>query len=196
MRKIPEILEKDEQEQLLEVFNTRYPTALRNKVMIKLMLNTGLRLSEAINLKWKDINLQTGKLKVVEGKGAKDRIVWVNDCALNLLREWRERQYEEVKKRDLQTEKITCMFTTLQGRSLKPANVRQMVYKYSDKAGIDKQISPHTFRHTFATDLYRATNNLRQVQKALGHSDISTTQIYTHIIDSELEEAMKNFRKS
>ena len=194
MRKIPEILEKDEQEQLLEVFNTRYPTALRNKVMIKLMLNTGLRLSEAINLKWKDINLQTGKLKVVEGKGAKDRIVWVNDCALNLLREWRERQYEEVKKRDPQTEKITCMFTTLQGRSLKPANVRQMVYKYSAKAGIDKQISPHTFRHTFATDLYRATNNLRQVQKALGHSDISTTQIYTHIIDSELEEAIKSFR--
>ena len=194
MRKIPEILEKDEQEQLLEVFNTRYPTALRNKVMIKLMLNTGLRLSEAINLKWKDINLQTGKLKVVEGKGAKDRIVWVNDCALNLLREWRERQYEEVKKRDPQTEKITCMFTTLQGRSLKPANVRQMVYKYSAKAGINKKISPHTFRHTFATDLYRATNNLRQVQKALGHSDISTTQIYTHIIDSELEEAIKSFR--
>ena len=75
------------------------------------------------------------------------------------------------------------------------SNTRKMIKKYAKKAGINKKISPHTLRHTFATDLYRESKNIRLVQKALGHSDLSTTMIYTHIMDDELEQALKTFRK-
>ena len=207
-RKIPEVLSEREQKKLLEVFNTRYLTPHRNKVMIKLMLNSGLRLSEVINLEWKHIDLQTGKLKVVEGKGAKDRILWINDETLEKVREWRQRQVDEIGNMEF-------VFTTSTCKQLNPADIRKMVYRYAEKAGIqeeveknyrdkegnklddtykEKKVKPHTLRHTFATDLLRETNNLRIVQKALGHSDISTTQIYTHIVDGEMEEALKNFR--
>lgn len=208
-RKIPEILNEEEQEKILNVFNTRYLTPQRNKTMIKLMLNTGLRVSEVINLKWRYIDLQPGKLKVINGKGGKDRVLWFNDSTLNLLRVWRERQAKEVGDMDY-------VFTASTGNKLKDRDIRSMVYRYAEKAGIqeeaekyyrdqegnelsetykEKKVKPHTFRHTFATDLLRETNNLRVVQKALGHADISTTQIYTHIVDTELEEAMKGFRK-
>ena len=188
-RRIPNILTKEEQKRLLNVFNTRYLCPHRNQTMIMLFLDSGLRLSEMVNLKWKNISLQTGKLKVVKGKGAKDRIIWINEEILDRLRNWRERQSEEIGLTEF-------VFTTRDGNKLNPRDIREMVYTYSEKAGIiDKKVSPHTLRHSFATDLLSSTNNLRKVQKALGHSDISTTQIYTHIVDEELEEAMKNLRK-
>jgi len=187
-RKIPDILTEEEQQKLLDVFNTRYLSPHRNKVMIKLFLDSGLRLSEMINFKWKYINLQTGQLKVVQGKGAKDRVIWINDGVLDMLRVWRERQAQDIGFTEY-------VFSTKMGGKLKHRDVREMVYTYTKKAKIsDKVVSPHTFRHTFASDLLSSTNNLRKVQKALGHSDISTTQIYTHIVDEELEEAMKGFR--
>ena len=86
------------------------------------------------------------------------------------------------------------MFTTLKGRPLGHRYVQRMVKRCAAKAGIDKIISPHTLRHTFATDLYRETSKIRLVQKVLGHSDLSTTMIYTHIHDPEVESALKSFR--
>lgn len=204
-RKIPEVLTEKEEKKLLSVFNERYFTPQRNKTMISLMLKSGLRLSEVINLRWNNLDLQTGKIKVVEGKGSKDRILWINNGTLDQLRSWRERQAEKVDDPDY-------IFTTGTGNKLQGKDVRDMVYRYAEKAGIqeevekhyrdsegnrleetykEKKVSPHTFRHTFATNLLRKTNNLRVVQKALGHSSISTTQIYTHIVDTELENAMK-----
>ncbi|SNY41481.1 integrase/recombinase XerD [Orenia metallireducens] len=192
-RKLPVILTAAEQQLLLDQFTIRYPTQERNRMMIKLMLDTGLRRAEAINLRWKDINLMSGKLKVVQGKGAKDRILWIQEETLEELKNWKERQAEELKKRDIQDYEL--VFTTLKGTKINPNNFYKMVCKYSDKADINKQVTPHTLRHTFATDLYRDTKNIRLVQKALGHEDLSTTMIYTHIVDDELEEAMKGFRK-
>lgn len=158
-------------------------------MMIKLILDAGPRLSELISLKWKDINLQTGEIKIKNAKNDKERIVWLNEKTLNELQSWRRRQNQEIDNN------VDLIFTTSTGNKLNPKNVRKMVYNYAEKAGItDKNVSPHTFRHTFATDLYSKTKNLRMVQKALGHSDISTTQIYTHIVDEEMEEAMKGFR--
>jgi len=189
-RKIPNVLTEEEQKKLLEVLNTRYTFSQWNKVMIKLMLNSGLRLFELINLTWKDVNLQTGRLKVISGKGDKDRLLWINDSTLDTLREWRNRQSEELGD-------IKLVFTTRTGNKIKirPGDIRKMVYTYSRKTGItDKKISPHTFRHNFATDLLRETKNLRLVQKALGHSNISINQIYTHIVDEELENALKKFK--
>jgi len=86
------------------------------------------------------------------------------------------------------------VFTTKEGGTLDPRYVQRMVKRYAVKAGLEKDITPHTLRHSFATDLYRETTNIRLTQKALGHSNLATTEIYTHIVDEELEEALKTFR--
>ncbi|PKF32500.1 tyrosine-type recombinase/integrase [Macrococcoides caseolyticum] len=186
-KKIPDVLTLEEQEKLLEQFNLRYITPQRNKTMIHLLLNTGLRLSEMTNLKWNDIDLMTGQVKVVEGKGLKDRILWLDENTLTMLGKWKQRQFKEWGRSDL-------VFTTRTLHSLDGKAVRSMIKTYSDKAGIKKHITTHSLRHTFASDLLRDTKNIRIVQKALGHADISSTQIYTHIVDEELEEALKSFR--
>ena len=151
-------------------------------------------MSELLNLKWKDINLISGKLKVVEGKGAKDRILYLDDNTIEKLKDWKDRQAKEIDKR-IDEANIRRVFTTLKNNKMDTSNTRKMIKKYAKKAGINKKISPHTLRHTFATDLYRDSKNIRLVQKALGHSNLSTTMIYTHIVDDELEQALKTFRK-
>ncbi|SDM41339.1 tyrosine-type recombinase/integrase [Halarsenatibacter silvermanii] len=191
-RKIPVVLTEEEQERLLEQPNPRYITGERNYVMLKLMLCTGLRLAEAVNLKWQDINLTSGKITVREGKGGKDRNLWIGKENLELIRNWKEKQTEKAG------ESLDYVFTSMSkgtvGNKINRRYVQDMVKRYAEKAGIDKNISPHTLRHTFATDLYRETGKIRLVQKALGHADLSTTMIYTHIVDDEMEEALKNFR--
>jgi integrase/recombinase XerD len=152
-KKLPTVLTEDEQERLLEPAHPRYPTGERNQTMLRLMLNTGLRLAEVTALKWRDVDLTTGKLMVRQGKGAKDRTLWVAEADIDRLRRWRERQatacgmYEHV-------------FTTLEGAPLGHRYVQRMVKRYAAKAGIDKNISPHTLRHSFATDLYRETSKM------------------------------------
>ncbi|EOU1128388.1 tyrosine-type recombinase/integrase [Clostridium perfringens] len=188
-RKIPEILDMQEQKQLLNIFNMRYFNSRRNKIMIELFLCTGLRLSEMLDLKWKDINLMSGQLKVVQGKGKKDRILWVNEDMLNILRNWKIEQSNKYGVVDL-------VFCSRNKKRLDDKGIRKMIETYSIKAGIiGKHITPHVLRHTYATDLLRETKNIRLVQKALGHADLSTTMIYTHIVDDEYEDALKNFRR-
>ena len=191
--KLPKVLTEEEQEKILNVPNHRYVTAQRNYTLIRLMLNTGLRLSEATGLRWNDINLTSGKLEVIEGKGGKDRILWLNLDDLEMLKDWKDRQTDEAGKA------LKYVFTSMSqdtiGNRLDNRYVQDMVKRYAEKAGIDKKISPHTFRHSFATDLYSQTGNIRLVQKALGHNQLSTTMIYTHIVDEELENELKNFRK-
>lgn len=189
-KKLPEFLTKDEQYALLKQPNMRYPTGERNHLIMRLMLNAGFRLSEATNLKWVHIDLMSGKVMVREGKGAKDRTLWLSEKDIMYLKKWKERQIEVTGKNP------EYVFTTLKGEQLDNRYVRDMVYRYTEKAGIKKNVSPHTLRHTFATDLYKESkHNIRLVQKALGHSDLSTTQIYTHLEDEELEDALKNFRR-
>jgi len=189
-KKLPEFLTKDEQYALLEQPNQRYPTGERNHLIMRLMLNAGFRLSEATNLKWIHIDLMSGKVMVREGKGAKDRTLWLSEKDLMYFKKWKERQIEVTGKNP------EYVFTTLKGEQLDNRYVREMVYRYTYKAGIKKNVSPHTLRHTFATDLYKESkHNIRLVQKALGHSDLSTTQIYTHLEDGDLEDALKNFRR-
>ena len=124
-----------------------------------------------------------------QGKGAKDRTLWIGEADINQLRAWRERQVG------------SCggdpdhVFTTLRGDPLSNRYVQAMVARYVKRAGIDKRVSPHTLRHTFTTDLYADTLKIRLVQKVLGHSDLSTTMIYTHVFDPEVETALKAFRK-
>ena len=158
--------------------------------MLRLMLDTGLRRSEAIHLRWKDIDLNSGKVMVRQGKGAKDRTLWTGEHNLAALYGWRERQVNECAGSP------QTVFTTKAGGRLDPRYIQRMVKRYAAKAGIEKDITPHTLRHSFATDLYRETTNIRLTQRALGHENLQTTQIYTHIVDEELEGALKSFRKA
>ncbi|MDM0964521.1 tyrosine-type recombinase/integrase, partial [Clostridium perfringens] len=116
------------------------------------------------------------------------RILWINEEMLNILRNWKIEQSNKYGVVDL-------VFCSRNKKRLDDKGIRKMIETYSIKAGINKHITPHTLRHTYATDLLRETKNIRLVQKALGHSDISTTQIYLHIVDDEYEDALKNFRR-
>jgi integrase/recombinase XerD len=183
LKRIPETLNDVEIKTLLSQPNKRARTGLRDLAMIRLMLNAGLRASEVLSITVRNIDWTSGKLTVKRGKGDKDRIVWLNEDDLDILRAWKEKKPTS-----------GLFFSTLDGKRIIDRYLRAMVKRRARKAGITKDVHPHTLRHTFATDLYRDTRNIRLVQKALGHSDLSTTMVYTHIHDQELESAMKSFR--
>jgi len=184
-KRIPEVLTSDEVKALLAQPNPRYPTGLRNLCLMRVMLDAGLRASEALKLTVYDLDWHSGKLKVRQGKGNKDRILWLNEDCLLLLQRCKEKVSPASQ----------LLFTTLDGSPIDDRYLRRMVKRYGAKAGIAKDVHPHMLRHTFATDLYSQTKNIRLVQKALGHSDLSTTMIYTHIIDDEMESVMRNFKR-
>ncbi|WP_251980338.1 tyrosine-type recombinase/integrase [Salinibacter ruber] len=184
--KLPKILTEEETDRLLSEPNQRYFGPCRDYLFMRLMLKAGLRASEATSLRTEHIDLMSGKLSVREGKGAKDRTLWVGEDLLGELQEWTERREGEV-------ESPGFLLPTRKGTEVATSHLRRSVKRYARKAGIEEvdRVSPHTLRHTFATRLYRETSNIRMVQKALGHSDLSTTMIYTHVVDEELEGAMK-----
>jgi site-specific recombinase XerD len=188
-RKIPEVLDPEEQARMLgELEQSDSLSHIRNLALIRLLLNAGLRAREARELKIKHLDFKTGRLKV-RGKGRKERVVWLAEADLSLIQTWLTRRVPSGNP-------SSFLFTCLDGS--RPVNdrwLRRMVKRVAEQAGIVKDIHPHSLRHTFATDLLRATKNLRLVQKALGHSNIETTTIYAHIVDEELESAMKELRK-
>lgn len=183
---LPKILTDEETDRLLDQPNPRYYGPHRDYLLMRLMLKTGLRAAEAVSLRPEHVDLMSGKLMVREGKGAKDRTLWVGEELLEELREWRERREAEAEESDY-------LLPTRKGTKVATSHLRRSVKRYAEKAGIDEveRVSPHTLRHTFATRLYRETGKIRMVQKALGHADLSTTMIYTHVVDEELEGAMK-----
>jgi integrase/recombinase XerD len=146
--KLPVILEPEEAQNLLRQPNKRYPTGLRNKTIMSLMLHCGLRLSEITNLKPGNINLSKGKLRVESGKGNKDRNLAIPEYLIDLLNTWRKRR-----------PKSNYFFPTLKGKKILNRYIQQMVKRYSQKAGITKNISPRTLRHTYAIQYYKQTKH-------------------------------------
>ena len=185
-RRLPTVLNEGEQEALLQQPNPNRRTGLRSLCLLRLMLNTGLRAAEVLNLKVNDIDWKSGNVMVRQGKGKKDRTLWIGEADLKLLKKWLKYQAKLPGSEFL--------FTTRDGQRIMERYLRCMVKRLAKQAGIDKDVHPHMLRHTFATDLFRKTKNLRLAQKALGHAQITSTQIYTHIVDDELEEALKTFR--
>jgi len=184
--KLPKILTEEETDRLLSEPNQRYFGPHRDYLYMRLMLKAGLRASEATALRPEHLGLMSGKLSVREGKGAKDRTLWIGEEVLGELQEWTERRGDEVENPEF-------LLPTRKGTEVATSHLRRSVKRYARKADIEEvdRVSPHTLRHTFATRLYRETSNIRMVQKALGHSDLSTTMVYTHVVDEELEGAMK-----
>lgn len=184
-RSIPQVLTSEERKKLFSQIDPNDVIGLRNLCMLTLMVDNGLRISEVIHLNVQEINWTTGELFVRHGKGNRDRVLYLNNKNLSLLKKWKQ-------IRPIQSH---LLFTTLHGSAVYDVYIRQVVKRLTKRAGIEKNIHPHTFRHTFATDLYRYTKDIRLVQKALGHADISTTMIYMHVYDDDLENALRNFRE-
>ncbi len=183
--KLPKVLSEEERQALLGQLNTRYPTPHRNLCMLRLMLEAGLRAGEVVALRPEHLDMQTCRLIVREGKGAKDRVLWISDELRDLIGGWLQRRPES-----------EWLFPARNGGQVQTRYLRALVKRLARKAAVAEaeKVSPHTLRHTFATDLLRATKNIRLVQKALGHASLASTMIYTHIVDEELEEALRWFR--
>ncbi|MBX0283232.1 site-specific tyrosine recombinase XerD [Ligilactobacillus salivarius] len=180
---LPQVLTKEEVEKLLRSPNTGQVLGLRDRAMLELMYATGLRISEIINLKLEDLHLTMGTLQTL-GKGHKERIVPVGDEAIK----WVNRYLEEARPKLLKQKRSNYLFLNFHGNNLTRQGVWKNLKAEVKKAGIQKNITPHTLRHSFATHILENGADLRIVQELLGHADISTTQIYTHLSNKQLAD--------
>ncbi len=185
-KKLPVFLTRDEISNVLARPILTTKLGFRDKVMLELLYAAGMRVSELIGLKVEDFDPQTGVL-IIFGKGSKERLVPIHYAAQDFLNqyinEWRVAFNPQVKN----------IFLNRSGKGLTRQGVWKMIKKYTLEAGIKRSISPHTFRHSFATHLLDGGADLRTVQLLLGHSDISATEIYTHIQAGRLVQLHKRF---
>jgi integrase/recombinase XerD len=185
--KLPEFLDDDERQALLAQPNPKCPTGFRNLTLLSVMLDCGLRESEALHLRVKDVDWKKGTLFVRQGKGHKDRRLGIPSATFALLVVWKDKRPYAVA--------TDLLFATLKGEPIDARYVRTMVKRLAKQAGIEKDVHPHTLRHTFATDLYRRTRDILLVSKALGHASLQPTQIYTHLANDDVTEARKGLRQ-
>lgn len=187
--KIPEILPGllsfDEVTTLLNSVNSQDEMSVRNRAMLELLYATGLRVSELINLKFSNINLEEGFLKVL-GKGSKERIIPFGNKAKEFIQIY-------IRKRKPRSDEEDSIFISRLGRKISRVEFWRQLKNIAKKAGISKNITPHTLRHSFASHLLSGGADIRFVQEMLGHSSISTTQIYTHLDNNKLRQQHKKF---
>ncbi len=182
-KKLPRVLTVKDVERLLSQPRPVHPSGRRDKAMLEILYATGIRVSELVSLDVSDVNLNLGYLRCV-GKGDKERIVPVGSAAIRAVASYLEKAREEL----LRDRSETALFVNHQGRRLTRQGFWKIIKRYAREAGIDKPITPHTLRHSFATHLLENGADLRSVQELLGHADISTTQIYTHITGGHLKD--------
>ena len=184
-KKLPQFMTLAEMEKILQAPKPKNPLGLRDRALLELFYATGMRVSEVTGLRTHDLNLESAFLKC-RGKGGKERIVPLGEWACDSIKSY----LEKVRKRLPPNEFI---FVGPQGRPLTRQRIWQLIRKYARQAGIQKKITPHTFRHSFATHLLERGADLRMVQELLGHSDIATTQIYTHVSRDDLKSVHARF---
>ena len=179
---LPVVLSTAQVETLLAAPDAGTPLGLRDKTMIEVLYSTGLRVSELVGLPNSAVDRSTG-IAIVRGKGDKERLVPVGDRALGLINRYR------VEARPLLDRKQTCrtLFVTRRGNTMTRQNFWQRLRKYAALADIPGKVSPHVLRHSFATHLLEHGADLRSLQAMLGHADIGTTQIYTHVTRARLK---------
>jgi integrase/recombinase XerD len=182
-RSLPKTLTEEQVEALLHAPNTDEPLGHRDRAMLELLYATGLRVSELINLKMSQVNFNQGVLRIV-GKGDRERLIPLGDESQRWLRDFIDGPRMEI----LLERQTDYLFPTRRGDRMTRQAFWHIIKRYALKAGIEKQLSPHSLRHAFATHLLNRGADLRVVQLLLGHSDLSTTQIYTHVARERLKD--------
>lgn len=182
-RKLPKSLSQADVDALLEAPQTGDALGLRDRAMLELLYATGLRVSELVGIELTQVNLRQGVVRV-SGKGNKERLVPLGEEAIS----WLQRYLSESRGQLVEGKPSRSVFVTRRGGAMSRQSFWYLIKKYARRAGINSDLSPHTLRHAFATHLLNNGADLRVVQMLLGHSDISTTQIYTHIATERLKQ--------
>lgn len=181
--RLPQVLSIEEVDVLLQQPDSSTSLGLRDAAFLELLYATGLRASEIISLALNDINLEAGYL-IASGKGSKERLIPIGEVAQNLIKKYLKNSRPTL----LKNKQSHHLFTTRSGKSMTRQGFWKLIKKYALAAGIRKKITPHTLRHSFATHLLERGADLRSVQMMLGHADISSTQIYTHVTTERLKK--------
>jgi len=194
--RIPKFLQDDDLKSIFSVQNMNKRSGIRDKAILLLLYSTGLRVSELVNLNVTDVNLKTGEFAVI-GKGRKVRTVYLSETAKSALFKYLGVRKDSFKPLFLRYSGKPLDFKDSEGENLRlnARSIQRMVKKYVGFAGISIDATPHTLRHSFATSLLSQGADLRSVQELLGHSNLSTTQIYTHVTNKKLKEVHKQFMK-
>lgn len=185
---LPDVLSLDEIDSMVAKIDMSKPEAHRNRAIIEMLYGSGLRVSELINLKLSDMYMREGYLRIV-GKGNKQRLVPISRESVKWFDYW----LEDRGRLDIKPEAMDIAFLNRYGRQLTRAMIFTIIKTLAREAGIQKTISPHTLRHSFATHLLQNGADLRIIQQLLGHESISTTEIYTHVDVQDLREAVLKF---
>ncbi|MCM8818769.1 MAG: site-specific tyrosine recombinase XerD [Candidatus Omnitrophica bacterium] len=181
-RKLPDVLTEEEINKILSIDKISRKH-IRNLAILELFYSSGLRVSELCNLKIEDVNLDAGFIKV-KGKRQRERISLLNKNTIELLRKYLNERKKSINE---------YLFLNSRGEKISRQSVWKIVKKYAKYAGINKNVKPHTLRHTFATHLLKEGLDLRVIQELLGHKSISTTEIYTHMDRKKIKELYKKF---
>jgi len=183
-RPLPHSLTESDVERLLAAPDLTTPIGIRDRAMLEVLYACGLRVTELVSLRLTDMNLQQGVLRVM-GKGSKERLVPLGEEAISWLQRFIQESRDELLKKNLSEDVV---FPSNQGKMMTRQTFWHRIKIHAQDAGIKKKLSPHTLRHAFATHLVNHGADLRVVQLLLGHSDLSTTQIYTHIAQQRMKE--------
>jgi integrase/recombinase XerD len=187
-KRLPDVLSAAEVEKLLSSPSGERPASLRDRAMLELLYATGLRVSELVGLRIRSINLEAGFVRTM-GKGAKERVIPIGQKAVEAVRAYLDRGRLAFVKQGTGSE----LFLSYRGRAISRQGFWKIIKNHALKAGITKNLSPHSIRHSFASHLLEGGADLRSVQFMLGHADIATTQIYTHVTHSRLKEVHEKF---
>jgi len=182
-RRLPKVLTLAEIERLLDQPDPSTPIGLRDKAILEVLYATGLRVSELTNLDLGDVDLREGFVRCI-GKGSKERVVPLGEIAIASTRSY----IENGRPTLIFDQKELSLFVNQNGGRMTRQSIWKLVKKYSERARIPKEVTPHTIRHSFATHLLEHGADIRAVQEMLGHADISTTQIYTHVTKDRLKD--------
>jgi integrase/recombinase XerC len=178
-RHLPKRLTRLEAAALLDVPSRRYPTGVRNRALLRTLYRAGLRCSEALDLKSRDVQLGRNEISVNAGKGDKDRVVWIDSATVHILASWKA-----IRPRS------PWFFCTLNGGRLDDSYVRAMVARYGIRAEIKVRAHPHMLRHSYATELLEDGYSVIEVQRLLGHEDLASTEIYLHVANESLRRRL------
>ncbi|MGO2100985.1 site-specific tyrosine recombinase XerD [Vagococcus salmoninarum] len=188
-QKLPKTLSIPEIERLIEAPNTSNKYGIRDRAILEVMYATGLRVTELISLKLDDLHLSLGLIQTI-GKGDKERIIPLGDLAIKWIQIYLEDSRPKLARKG---QDVTALFLNHHGRGFSRQGIWKNLKAYVVDAKIEKEVTPHTLRHSFATHLLENGADLRIVQELLGHADISTTQIYTHITKQRMADVYKDY---